>query len=239
MRGRRGTRSPGPRQSIADRRDPSSMRATTRSVPLTPLAEQLGATSGSVTDIYLPGAISRAHPGGRRIRAAHRIQSRTVRRMATPTGRSRRQLGTTTTSQVARLATSDETLPRMSRRRFSRGREPRTITSASSDRDASRMASAGSPSQMRKVARTPASRACRTIACAPAVSRSRSWSTRRAPSAREVEVVLLDHAEDDQRPRRRPGARLIASSAASREAGVRSTASRIRGPRGARVRSSP
>ena len=59
------------------------------------------------------------------------------------------QDGTTTTAQVARRETSDETLPRMSRRTFRRGREPRTMTSAASAWDASRMASAGSPSQMR------------------------------------------------------------------------------------------
>ena len=38
------------------------------------------------------------------------------------------QAGTTTTSHVARLETSDETLPRMSRRRLVRGRDPRTIS---------------------------------------------------------------------------------------------------------------
>ena len=66
-----------------------------------------------------------------------------------------RQAGTTTTSQVASFATCEETLPRTRRRRFVRGRDPSTITSACSAREASRIASAGSPSQIRNVARTP------------------------------------------------------------------------------------
>ena len=36
--------------------------ATTRSVPLTPLAEELGAESGTVTDLYLPRAVSARIP---------------------------------------------------------------------------------------------------------------------------------------------------------------------------------
>lgn len=59
------------------------------------------------------------------------------------------QAGTTTTRHDATRATCDDTLPRSSRRRFVRPRDPRTITSAASEIDASRMVSAGSPSQTR------------------------------------------------------------------------------------------
>ena len=33
--------------------------------PLTPLAEELGAESGTVTDLYLPGPVSRSDPAAR------------------------------------------------------------------------------------------------------------------------------------------------------------------------------
>ncbi len=112
--------------------------------PLTPLAEELGAGSGTVTDLYLPKAVSDRVPliGGSALVVGVVLQARLLRRR-------RAQAGTTTTSHVARRETSDETLPRMSRRRFARGREPRMIRSARSASAASRIASAGSPSQIR------------------------------------------------------------------------------------------
>jgi hypothetical protein len=115
--------------------------------PLTPLAEALGAERGTVTDLYLPDWASRRVPlvGGSIL-----VLGLALHLSAWRARRSRRaQLGTTTTGQVARRATSDETLPRMSRRTFRRGREPRKMMSAASACEASRMASAGSPSQIR------------------------------------------------------------------------------------------
>jgi len=112
--------------------------------PLTPLAEELGARSGTVTDLYLPKGVSDRVPliGGSALVVGVALHALTLRRQSA-------QAGTTTTSHVARLETSDETLPRMSRRRFVRGRDPRMITSACSASAASRIVSAGSPSQIR------------------------------------------------------------------------------------------
>ena len=95
--------------------------------------------------------------------------------------------------------------PRMSRRRFVLAREPSTIMSAPSDCDASRIDSAGSPSQISQVAATPERCARRTIACAPAVRRSRSWSTRRIRPPDDPDVVGLDDAQNDEVGARRAG----------------------------------
>ena len=60
MRGRRG---PVARAAAAIAVAETIVYATNHQVcPLTPLAEQLGATSGSVTDIYLPAWISKRIP---------------------------------------------------------------------------------------------------------------------------------------------------------------------------------
>ena len=109
----------------------------------------------------LPAALAeRPHP-------ADRAASRSIvgvgaeRRGARPPAT--HQPGTTTTSHGARRTTSDETLPRISRRRFVRGREPSTMTSACSATDASTIDSAGIafPDQERRLdagCRAPAGR---------------------------------------------------------------------------------
>ena len=92
----------------------------------------------------------------------------------------------------------EETLPRISRRRFVRARDPSTIKSAPSDRDASRIASAGSPSQISQVA------ADARVAC-PADDRLGAGREAVAllvdaahPAAGDPHVVRLDDAEHDE-----------------------------------------
>ena len=160
-RDRAGDRGTG-RSSRRASRSPrsSSTRATTRSARSRPSrrsSEPRAARSPTCTCRDRSAAGSRCSVA-RRSSSGSRSTSSAGGTVDAP---DRDQAGTTTTSHVACLATCEDTLPRTSRRRFVRGRDPSTIVSACSARDASRIVSAGSPSQIRKVACTPDVRAPR------------------------------------------------------------------------------
>ncbi len=179
MRGRRGRVANEQPKSIAIAE--TIVYASNNQVcPLTPLAEQLGATSGSVTDIYLPAWISKRIPvfGG----------SVLLIGLVAQVVAWRRRPGVATSARDHDHFTRALAWRPLTRRcRGSAGE--RSDADATRGRSRRRPLTARHPGwprpgrlpRSRNVARTPASRACRTIACAPAVRRSRSWSTRRAP----------------------------------------------------------